>query len=117
MASNWLSFTTFVSLIHCFSTGEIIRGADGLALTTENGEAGQFVCKPMKDADPTAQFDGYLDKEASGKKLGYNILPKVTRHFYQEIYWQEMNMDIIIFKIGWATLSGNFLFLWVMSLV
>jgi len=62
----------------------------------------------MKDADPTAQFDGYLDKEASGKKMGNNIFTKgdsaflsgdlLTRDEYGYYYFQDRFGDTFRWK-------------------
>lgn len=52
-------------------TGEPIRDAKGLCIKCEPGEPGAFVGKIS--SDPSRAFDGYVDEEASKKKVIYDI--------------------------------------------
>lgn len=53
-------------------TGEPIRNAQGLCEPCGPGETGEFVGKINKD-DPTRTFDGYVNKEATEKKIYRNV--------------------------------------------
>jgi len=55
-------------------TGEILRDTDGKVVEAEIGEPGELVGKIRSDA--TRQFDGYVNKEATKKKIVYDIFSK-----------------------------------------
>uniref|UniRef100_A0A2P2I1P2 Very long-chain fatty acid transport protein n=1 Tax=Hirondellea gigas TaxID=1518452 RepID=A0A2P2I1P2_9CRUS len=57
------------------ATGALIRGADGLCVRCKPGEIGEFVGK-IKRKDPLQDFDGYVDKAASEKKIARNVFSK-----------------------------------------
>ena len=52
-------------------TGEPIRNSKGLCIDCAPEEAGAFIGKIT--SDPSRSFDGYVDEEASKKKVIYNI--------------------------------------------
>lgn len=54
-------------------TGEPFRDANGLCIPCGPGESGEFVGKII-DKDPTRSFDGYVNKEASEKKVRKSIV-------------------------------------------
>jgi solute carrier family 27 fatty acid transporter 1/4 len=56
-------------------TGEAIRDENGLCIVAGPGESGEFIGKIIEQ-DPTRAFDGYVNKEASEKK----VLRNVFRH-------------------------------------
>ena len=62
------------------STGEPIRGADGLCILCQPGESGVFVGKinPKKAVN---DFSGYVDKKASEKKIIRDVFKKGDRVF------------------------------------
>lgn len=53
-------------------TYEPIRGEDGLCVRAGPGESGEFVGKIITD-DASRAFDGYLDQEATQKKIIRNV--------------------------------------------
>uniref|UniRef100_T2MBA0 long-chain-fatty-acid--CoA ligase n=1 Tax=Hydra vulgaris TaxID=6087 RepID=T2MBA0_HYDVU len=55
-------------------TGEIIRGSNGLAVSPQCGEPGELCGKIRKDV--VGQFDGYLNKESTQKKIAHDIFSK-----------------------------------------
>jgi len=55
-------------------SGEIIRDNNGMAVPCKYGEAGELVGKVRND--PVHQFDGYVDKEATDKKIVHDIFAK-----------------------------------------
>ena len=54
--------------------GAIIRGPDGLAIPCKPGEIGELVGKVKTDA--IHQFDGYVNQQATQKKIAYDIFNK-----------------------------------------
>ncbi|XP_025016716.1 long-chain fatty acid transport protein 4 isoform X2 [Tetranychus urticae] len=56
-------------------TGEPIRGSDGLCQSVGSGDVGMIIAK-IKENDSLYGFDGYVDQEATRKK----ILPNVLTH-------------------------------------
>ncbi|XP_057302063.1 long-chain fatty acid transport protein 1-like isoform X2 [Hydractinia symbiolongicarpus] len=55
-------------------TGDIQRDDNGMAIACEPGEAGELVGKVRND--PVHQFDGYVDKESTDKKIVSDIFNK-----------------------------------------
>lgn len=55
-------------------TGELVRGANGLAVESQKNEPGLLVGKVKKDV--IHQFDGYLNQSATKKKIAYNVFSK-----------------------------------------
>eukprot|EP00795_Rhopilema_esculentum_P010551 gene10551-19283_t len=53
-------------------TGELLRGADGLAIPCGYNEPGEMIGK-IKNNDPLRKFDGYLNKQATSKKIVHDI--------------------------------------------
>lgn len=56
-------------------TGEPIRGPDGLCQLCKPNEPGVFVGKIVK-GNPAREFLGYVDKEASAKKVVHDVFKK-----------------------------------------
>jgi len=87
-------------------TGEIIRGPDGLAIDSKPGEPGELVSMIKNQA--TKQFDGYVNKEATKKKIAYDIFSKgdsafisgdiFTRDEYGYHYFQDRTGDTFRWK-------------------
>ncbi|XP_047131107.1 long-chain fatty acid transport protein 1 isoform X1 [Hydra vulgaris] len=55
-------------------TEEILRDNEGMAIACLPGEEGELVGKVRND--PVHQFDGYLDKEATAKKIAHDVFEK-----------------------------------------
>lgn len=53
-------------------SGEVIRDANGLCTICTVGEIGQFVVR-IVTGDPVRSFDGYIDREATKKKILTNV--------------------------------------------
>lgn len=57
-----------------FLLGEIIRDHNGIALKTKPGEPGELVAKIRSEV--SKQFDGYVNKQATKKKIAFDIFSK-----------------------------------------
>ena len=69
----WLKFVHSMSLIKCnMETAEPIRGSDGFYQACQPGEPGLFIGKISLNKI-IGQFLGYVNKEASEKKLLRNV--------------------------------------------
>jgi len=54
-----------------------VRGADGFCEICDAGEVGEIIARVSDDAkNPTNRFDGYVDKEATQKKMLHNAFEK-----------------------------------------
>ncbi|KAJ8672520.1 hypothetical protein QAD02_003779 [Eretmocerus hayati] len=62
------------------STGEPIRGPDGLCILCQPGEPGVFVGK-INPKKAVSDFSGYVDKQASEKKIIHDVFKKGDRVF------------------------------------
>eukprot|EP00058_Branchiostoma_floridae_P009386 XP_002594874.1 hypothetical protein BRAFLDRAFT_86042 [Branchiostoma floridae] len=56
-------------------TGELLRGPDGLCIPAQAGECGELVGKIIQ-GDPMREYDGYADKQATKKKIAYDVFKK-----------------------------------------
>ncbi|XP_054733869.1 long-chain fatty acid transport protein 4-like [Anastrepha obliqua] len=56
-------------------TGELIRGADGFCQRCEPGECGVFIGRIIK-GNPSREFLGYVDENASTKKIARDVFKK-----------------------------------------
>ncbi|XP_071947887.1 long-chain fatty acid transport protein 4-like isoform X2 [Antedon mediterranea] len=56
-------------------TKEIIRNKNGLCERCKPGQVGHLIGK-IRKGDPTREFHGYVNKEASGKKIEYDVFEK-----------------------------------------
>ncbi|RWS29198.1 Long-chain fatty acid transport protein 1-like protein [Leptotrombidium deliense] len=61
-------------------TGEAIRGPDGLCVRCQPNQCGEFIGKIVKE-DPTREFDGYLNTEATNKKIIRDVYRKGDMYF------------------------------------
>lgn len=61
-------------------TGEPFRDANGMCIKAQPGEVGEFVGKII-DKDPIRSFDGYVNKEATNKKILRNVFWKGDKAF------------------------------------
>ncbi|KAK3917028.1 Long-chain fatty acid transport protein 4 [Frankliniella fusca] len=61
-------------------TGEIIRSADGFCERCGVDEPGMFIGL-ISNRDPTREFHGYVDKEASKKKVIEDVFVKGDKYF------------------------------------
>lgn len=87
-------------------TGEPIRGPDGLCIVCEPGEPGVFVGKinPKKAVN---DFGGYVDKQASEKKIVKDVFKKGDRVFNSGE--NEIHVRFIRSKLGiWSILATFF---------
>lgn len=64
-----------IKIVRVDEEGNIMRGADGLASEAQPGEVGELVGKVRND-NSLRQFDGYLNKSATQKKIAYDIFKK-----------------------------------------
>jgi len=62
------------------TTGEPIRGHDGLCIQCEPGEPGEMVGKIVK-GDPLRNFDGYANATATSKKIANDVITKGDQVF------------------------------------
>jgi acyl-CoA synthetase (AMP-forming)/AMP-acid ligase II len=66
------------ALLRCDSaTGELHRNADGFCESVKPGEAGLLVARII----PAVNFDGYLDREATNKKIIQDVFKRGDRYF------------------------------------
>ncbi|XP_033119130.1 long-chain fatty acid transport protein 4-like [Anneissia japonica] len=56
-------------------TKEIIRNKEGLCERCKPGQVGHLIGK-IRKGDPTREFHGYVNKEASGKKIACDVFQK-----------------------------------------
>lgn len=63
-------------------TEQVVRGADGLCIKCEPGEAGEALGKISTDPNtPTGRFDGYAKKEETEKKILRDVFEKGDQWF------------------------------------
>lgn len=63
-------------------TEQVVRGADGLCIKCELGEAGEALGKISNDPNtPTGRFDGYARKEETEKKILRDVFEKDDQWF------------------------------------
>ncbi|VDK77683.1 unnamed protein product [Litomosoides sigmodontis] len=72
-------------------TGELIRKKDGFCVACKPGETGEMVGVIM-ESEPLLSFEGYLDKNDTGKKILRNVLRKGDAVFTSGdiIYWDDL---------------------------
>ncbi|CAG9540409.1 unnamed protein product [Cercopithifilaria johnstoni] len=72
-------------------TGELIRTKDGFCVACKPGETGEMVGVIM-ESEPLLSFEGYLDKNDTGKKILRNVLRKGDAVFTSGdiIYWDDL---------------------------
>ena len=63
-----------------FSPGEPIRGADGLAVECDPGEAGELIGRIDK-GHPVRDFHGYSDNSSTSKKIMKNVFTEGDLYF------------------------------------
>ena len=66
-----------------FSPGEPIRGADGLAVECDPGEAGELIGRIDK-GHPVRDFHGYSDNSSTSKKIMKNVFTEGDLYFRSE---------------------------------
>lgn len=87
-------------------TGKPIRDKNGLCVCVKPGETGEFVGKIT--ADPARAFDGYANKEATKKKIIYDVFRKgdcafasgdlLTMDLFGYIYFKDRCGDTFRWK-------------------
>ena len=70
-----LPFVYPVRLMKVTETGDIVRDNNGLCILCKPGEPGEFIGKIVKN-HPSRGFDGYVDKEATQKKIAHDVMGK-----------------------------------------
>ena len=56
-------------------TGDVVRDKNGLCVLCKPGEPGEFIGKIVKN-HPSREFDGYVDKKATEKKIAHDVMNK-----------------------------------------
>lgn len=69
-----------ISIIRVDENGDPIRGPDGLCRITKPNEPGAFIGKIIPN-NPSRAFLGYVDKEASEKKVIRNVFHQGDQAF------------------------------------
>lgn len=78
-------------------TGEPVRDKSGLCIACGPGETGEFVGKIIKE-DPTRSFDGYVNKEATEKKIYRDVFRKGDIVFSSgDLLWID-DLGFVYFK-------------------
>ena len=70
-----------------------MRDKNGLCVTCKPGEPGEFVGKIVK-GHPSRGFDGYVDKEATQKKIAHDVMKKGDM-------WFRSGDLLIMDEFGW----------------
>lgn len=70
-----LPFVYPVRLIRVNEFGDVVRDENGVCITCKPGEPGEFVGKIVKN-HPARHFDGYVDKEATERKIVHDVMKK-----------------------------------------
>ncbi|CAB3995420.1 long-chain fatty acid transport 4-like [Paramuricea clavata] len=73
------------------STGELVRGPDGLCIPCSPGEIGQIAGR-IEKRNVARHFDGYVNKQASQKKIAHDVMKKDDQWFLSgdSVYWDEL---------------------------
>jgi len=82
-----------VRLIKVNENGDVMRDKNGLCVTCGPGEPGEFVGKIVK-GHPSRGFDGYVDKEATQKKIAHDVMCKGDM-------WFRSGDLLIMDEFGW----------------
>uniref|UniRef100_F7B684 Very long-chain fatty acid transport protein n=1 Tax=Ciona intestinalis TaxID=7719 RepID=F7B684_CIOIN len=96
-----------VTLLKVDEDQELVRDKNGLCIKCKPGEYGMLVGKIIKQS-LTQRFDGYADKEASKKKVAYDVLQKgdsvfmtgdvLTMDKYGNMYFKDRTGDTFRWK-------------------
>uniref|UniRef100_H2ZMB7 long-chain-fatty-acid--CoA ligase n=2 Tax=Ciona savignyi TaxID=51511 RepID=H2ZMB7_CIOSA len=96
-----------VMLLKVDDDQELVRDQNGLCVKCKPGEFGMLVGKIIKNS-LTQRFDGYADKEASKKKVAYDVLQKGDSVFmtgdvlsmdkYGNMYFKDRTGDTFRWK-------------------
>uniref|UniRef100_A0A0N5B621 Very long-chain fatty acid transport protein n=1 Tax=Strongyloides papillosus TaxID=174720 RepID=A0A0N5B621_STREA len=72
-------------------TGEIVRDKNGLCITCQPGETGEM-CGVIKKSDPLLNFEGYVDKDDTSKKVIRDVMVKGDMVFTSGdlLYWDKL---------------------------
>jgi len=62
-----------VRLVKVNENGDVMRDKNGLCVLCKPGEPGEFIGKIVKN-HPSRGFDGYVDKEATQKKIAHDVM-------------------------------------------
>ncbi|XP_015784455.1 long-chain fatty acid transport protein 4-like [Tetranychus urticae] len=89
------------------NTNEPVRDANGMCVLCQGGECGEFVGKII-ESDPSRAFDGYVDSEASKKKIVRDVFRKGDSAFlsgdllymdtYGYLYFKDRTGDTFRWK-------------------
>ncbi|KOC62939.1 Long-chain fatty acid transport protein 4 [Habropoda laboriosa] len=78
-------------------TYEPVRGSNGLCIRAETNEPGMFIGL-IKEGDALREFNGYLDKEASKRKIIQDVFAKGDKAFLTGDILVEDEYGYIFFK-------------------
>ena len=83
------------------STGELARGPDGFCMLCNPGEIGQIAGKIIK-SDVTRRFDGYVNTQASQKKIACDVLKKGDQWFLSgdSVFWDKLGYVYFHDRLG-----------------
>uniref|UniRef100_A0A913IBI0 Very long-chain fatty acid transport protein n=1 Tax=Strongyloides stercoralis TaxID=6248 RepID=A0A913IBI0_STRER len=72
-------------------TGEILRDKNGLCITCQPGETGEM-CGLIKKNDPLLNFEGYVNKDDTSKKVIKDVMVKGDMVFTSGdlLYWDKL---------------------------
>ena len=70
-------------LIKVNENGDVMRDKNGLCVLCKPGEPGEFIGKIVKN-HPSRGFDGYVDKEATQKKIAHDVMYVFFLYLYIE---------------------------------
>lgn len=82
-----------VRLIKVNENGDVVRDKNGLCVLCKPGEPGEFIGKIVKN-HPSRGFDGYVDKEATQKKIAHDVMCKGDM-------WFRSGDLLIMDEFGW----------------
>jgi len=82
-----------VRLIKVNENGDVMRDKNGLCVLCKPGEPGEFIGKIVKN-HPSRGFDGYVDKEATQKKIAHDVMCKGDM-------WFRSGDLLIMDEFGW----------------
>lgn len=88
-----LPFVYPVRLIRVNEFGDVVRDKNGLCILCKPGEPGEFIGKIVKN-HPSRGFDGYVDKEATARKIVRDVMK-------QGDMWFRSGDLLVMDEFGW----------------
>ncbi|XP_028407577.1 long-chain fatty acid transport protein 4-like [Dendronephthya gigantea] len=82
-------------------SGELARNSDGLAIPCNPGEVGQIAGR-INNRKVLSRFDGYVNKQATQKKIAHDLLKKGDEWFLSGdvLYWDELGYLFFHDRLG-----------------